>query len=156
METVFCVFVFLGLYLSAATAAPTGDRPSGGDMEKRLPGSSVWLREAVERADVVITGEVVSMRGGEPGAPDQIYYSCAIKVRRAIRGDAKGEVTVDVTVRTLPKEKAETAPEKGKEYVFFVVKKPVKGQLEAIKVLRATSENLVAVEAMLGGAGEKP
>jgi len=121
-------------------------------LEERLPGSDLSIQEAMERSNLIVVAKIIDMGGPEADFPGKASYSNArVKLIGSLKGEANGERRVDVNVRTFPKGDAESVPEAGQEYLFFL-RKPDAVQLWVTKAARPTGQTLRDVKGLLKAA----
>jgi hypothetical protein len=102
-----------------------------------LPGSELSIDQAKQRASIIVAADVVKYAYGMGSRGVMGYGNVEIAVFKVLKGEASKKELVSLAVNW--KKDHETAPERGKDYIFFLVR--MKGKLQAIKVLRNTTEN---------------
>jgi hypothetical protein len=121
-------------------------------MSGAFTGASLSNEIAYQKADAVFEAEVLDPGIASPDAPGEIYLEgMRVKILRNFKGERKGEVAVDLSLRTFPKEEAETVPQKGDKLLFFVVADKSTAN-RVIKLLPATEDNVVAIKKIQGSS----
>ena len=84
--------------------------------------AGIALVDATRNCDLIFRGMVVSIKPPVPTAPGQATYpSVVIRITEVLKGLADGkEIVVSVTVRNVPGQIHEIAPEVGNDYIFFL------------------------------------
>ena len=106
--------------------------------EKRLSGSERSLADALKTTDLIVIATVshVSSPGADwPGTSD---YQIEIHVEKILRGDASEKMTIEVDVRDIPPDRAESVPKIGDRLLFLLKKK----NKQAVKILFPTAQNI--------------
>jgi hypothetical protein len=103
-----------------------------------LPGSDLSIDQAKERATIIVAADLVRYRHGHGSRGVMGYGDVELAVFKVLRGEAAKKELVSFAVKWQKLQ--ETAPEKGKDYLLFSVR-DTKGNLQAIKVLRNTTDN---------------
>jgi len=97
--------------LSIAPFVATGD---GGELD--LPGNELSIKEAESLCDVIAVSKVVKLGDGSTRMPGySVYHDANFEIKKVLKGQAKGNVTLAVYVRYdvhRPKEMA--------DYIIFV------------------------------------
>lgn len=132
--------------LSRDSQASAGTNMAG----QHLTGRSLSYEEATRDADSIIVGRIISLGERSMRAPGQLRYrDVIVAVLRTIKGDVpEEEVTLSLTVRTLPPSVAEETPEVGQQYIIFL-QIPAPEAIRGIKLLHSTEENLGAVTGLV-------
>lgn len=132
--------------------ATAGRELEGNDKEMKVfPGSSSSLDAAYSNATSIIEGIVIDEGVISPGSPGEACCEgVKIKVVRGYKGSfvINETVTVNVFIRTLPANMAETAPKSGEILVCFIESKA--GKIARLnKALAATSETRDAIRRLI-------
>jgi len=141
LGAVFAV-LFLGVVRSTCSSAEQQERQVA-----RLPGSSVALDQAVS-CPLVFLGQIVDLSTPEPSAPGQATYVATVRVVQMLKGALEGDVKVSITVRTFPKENAETLPERDHRYLLFAQNK-IDATFPVQRILHESSEVVECVKALI-------
>ena len=111
----------------------------------RLPGSSISVREATASANLIAIGTIVNLDVQPPSAPGRVYYRAEMRIKDAIKGAPRTDIAFMLVVRVL--QMSERAPNENEQYIAFLVNG--KSNVDAIKLLDASTENITAVKAEL-------
>ena len=119
-------------------------------MEEYFTGRFITVEAALSDSHLVAVGQLTDSGVADPGAPGMTYYDKAsIRIVKLLKGETKEkELPIAYTVQKLPESKAEKEPEIGGTFIFFLELRNDK-TLKAIKILRATNENVDRVTQLL-------
>jgi len=119
-------------------------------MEEYFTGRFISVKAALANSRLVLIAQLTDPGVADAGAPGQAYFDrAAIRVVRLLKGETKDkELTIAYTCQRLPESSAEREPETRGTFIFFLELRSDK-TLKAIKILRATDDNVELVTAAL-------
>ncbi len=119
-------------------------------MEEYFTGRFTAVKDALANSHLVLIAKLTTPGVADPGAPGQAYFDKAsIRVVKLLKGETKEkELAIAYTCQKLPESRAEQEPETGGSFIFFLESRNDKS-LKAIKILRATDDNLEQVREAL-------
>jgi len=142
---------------NAPPARYNGQMSARPDMtERHLSGRTIPSEDAVNAADSIIVGRIVSLGDAESDAPGQEYYGrVKVSVLRTIKGAAAAKtLDMSLTVQVFSTKAAEERPEANREYIIFL-KRPDPRVTKAIKLLVADTRNLDHITSLAAPAANK-
>lgn len=123
-------------------------------MEEQYTGRFINIEKAIESAHEIVIAEVIDPGVASPGAPGQVYFDNAkVQIVTYIASKLRNkrlpkELCISYTCQKLPEGISEHLLNKGELLVFFMEIRTDK-TVKAIKILRATKDNLKSVNEAL-------
>lgn len=115
-------------------------------MEEYFTGRFLAVKVALANSQLIVIAQLAKPGIADAGAPGQAYIDrVSIRVVKLLKGETKEkELGIAYTCQKLPESEAEKEPETGGTFIFFLELRKDK-TLKAIKILRATDENVEQV-----------
>lgn len=139
------------------SAAPTAATPSVPDREpppaavvQRWTGEGESLAASAGQAATIVVAQLGALGMPTAGSPEVTTFPASRwTVIRSLKGSLQGEVTLRLSVQTLPVDRVEQVPRPNERYVLFMGE-GAEGATQIRKVLPATPANLTQLDALAG------
>lgn len=112
--------------------------------EDVLPGSNLSLQQAKAEARIIVVAEVVKVEGIIGLGAVSIVTGVELKPSTVLKGKVSRDELKDLHASAQGNERT---PNKGEEFVFFIIEYEEKGNFHIIKVLPKTEETLKELKA---------
>jgi len=126
----------------------------------RLPGFEMKLENAVNLADSIVIGTVISLGKTRPASLGvHTYHEAKIDIEKVLKGSQlQGEIEVAITVHTGANRLGEGDPEEGKKYIFFISEEKKDKRRAIFKIIESDEADIAAVAAAIAAptSGKPP
>ena len=110
----------------------------GLDVQDRLPGSDLSLRDAEKRASIIVVAKLVRLGRGGGGRGSMVFPEAEVSTAEVLKGGRENLHLRTVWLSICDKD--EKSPEEGVVYTFFIDK--FKGRNRVLKMVRRPKERL--------------